>query len=84
MTSVMEIVVRCPSCLEPNRHSEITSIGSWHLTLWTDGWRHPVPPSGSIFRCGGCGHVAFRAEFSNLGPLVHPMRLGGVDLDVTQ
>jgi hypothetical protein len=76
----MEIVVRCPSCLDPNRHSEIASIGGWYLTFWTDGWRHPVPPSGSIFRCGSCGYVSFRDEFSDLGPLVRPMRLGDVEL----
>lgn len=80
MVSAVEVVVQCPLCLEPSRHSEIASIGSWYLTIWTDGWRHPIPPSGAIFRCRLCGHVAFRDEFHDLGRLERPVRLGDVEL----
>lgn len=69
---MVEFVVACPQCGRPNRHFKLTSITGWTVRVWSDGWRDPVPPPCVLHRCGACGAVGFRAEFSDLGQLLRP------------
>lgn len=67
MTSVVEIIVACPHCGSPNRHSQLAGLSSWLVRLWSDGWSDPLPPPSALYRCGVCAAAALRTQFADLG-----------------
>lgn len=80
MTSVVELIVACPHCGLPNRHSQLAGLSYWLVRFWSDGWRDPIPPPNALYRCGVCGAAALRAQFADLGQLKMAEMAYDVDL----
>lgn len=83
MTSVIDLIVACPHCGLPNRHSQLASLSSWLVRLWSDGWRDPVPPPSALYRCGVCGGVGLRTQFADLGWLKMAETVYDIDLETS-
>ena len=82
MTSVVDIILRCPECGGLNRDSVIASSMPCLMLAWNDG--DSVPPCRTLpfLRCALCGRLNARSSFEPLGAINHGrheffLRLGG-------
>lgn len=81
MTSVVDIVLRCPACSGLSRDSALASTNSSLTVVWSDGYCTPYDSAGSFLCCGVCGKLNARSSFDFAGCINHGCH--AIDLRLT-
>lgn len=71
MTSIVDIVLRCPTCGGLSRDSALASTNSSLTVVWSDGYCTPYASAASFLRCGVCGKLNARSSFDFAGSINH-------------
>jgi hypothetical protein len=71
MTSIVDIVLRCPTCGGLSRDSALASRNSSLTVVWSDGYCTPYDSAVSFLRCGVCGKLNARSSFDFAGSINH-------------
>lgn len=80
MTSLVDLILRCPECGGFNRLGAVASTSAFLVRRWSDGHAVPSSKTAEFIRCASCRRLHPSHAFESLGPINYGRHVGEIRL----